>query len=256
MHPFFVAIGCPADSRSRRWCATFCDVRRTHPFKSRFGLVPDLRSRIIGSACVGIPLIGSSLSFFQKADQDAFYVALILVPLNTLAAVLQSQLAGFKEYGRIAVYSFIRVATNALALVFFVYVLKLGVHGALAAVGVASLAMVICSTRYLVVMWGLRYEPISSEAFRKLIRYGIRFYVARIGWGVDVRIGTLLLGVLASKAGRRVVCCWQRVDDAVRHCIEFRFHRVTANGNGVYEGQARACFVLFEMLRVGNRYDS
>ena len=152
------------------------------------------------AACVGIPLIGSSLSFFQKADQDAFYVALILVPLNTLAAVLQSQLAGFKEYGRIAVYSFIRVATNALALVFFVYVLKLGVHGALAAVGVASLAMVICSTRYLVVMWGLRYEPISSEAFRKLIRYGIRFYVARIGWGVDVRIGTLLLGVLASKA--------------------------------------------------------
>ena len=152
------------------------------------------------AAGIAIPLIGSGLSFFQKADQRAFYVALILVPLNTSAAVLQSQLAGFKEYGRIAVYSFIRVATNALALVILVYVLQLGVHGALVAVGIGSLVMVVCSTRYLVAKRGLSYRPISSGALHKLIRYGVQFYVARIGWGVDVRIGTLLLGVLATRA--------------------------------------------------------
>ena len=152
------------------------------------------------AAGVAIPLISSSLSFFQKADNNAFYISLLLVPLNTFAAVLQSQLVGFKEYGRIAVYSFIRVVTNILALVLLVYILKLGVHGALAGVGLASLAFVLCATRYLVAMRGLKRVSVSSDSFRKLIRYGTKFYVARIGWGIDVRIGTLLLGVIASAA--------------------------------------------------------
>lgn len=152
------------------------------------------------AAGVSLPLIGSSISFFQKADKDAFYLSLLLVPSNTFAAVLQNQLAGYKEFGRIAVYSFIRVATNILALVLFVYVLKLGVHGAIVAVGVASLALVICATRYLVAMRGLTFVSITRDSFRDLIRYGAKFYVARIGWGVDLRIGTLLLGVLATTA--------------------------------------------------------
>ena len=152
------------------------------------------------AAGVAIPLINGDLSFFEKADNDAFYVSLLLVPLNTFSAVLQSQLAGFREYGRIAVYLFIRVVTNLLALVLFVYILKLGVHGALAGVGVASLAFLIFATRYLVVKKGLTWVSVSADSFRKLIRYGTKFYVARIGWGVDVRIGTLLLGVLATTA--------------------------------------------------------
>ena len=152
------------------------------------------------AAGVAIPLISSSLSFFQKADDNAFYVSLLLIPLNTFAAVLQSQLAGFKEYGRIAVYSLIRVVTNILTLVLFVYILKLGVHGALASVGMASFVFVMCTTRYLVAKRGLTCVSVSSDSFKKLIRYGTKFYVARIGWGVDVRIGTLLLGVLATTA--------------------------------------------------------
>ena len=144
-----------------------------------------------------LPMIASDLPFFQKSSAASFHVALLLVPLNTVAAAVQSQLAGLRRYGRLALFSLVRVGGNGVFVVLLVIVLDLGVVGAVAASCVSSLVMIVVCVRDLRRHEGLRWEVPARSSVRKILRYGFAYYLARVGWGVDVRIGVLFLGMLA-----------------------------------------------------------
>ena len=123
-----------------------------------------------------------------------------MVPLTSFAIAVQHQLAGLRRFARLALFSLVQTAANGLALVLLVVGLGLGVDGALLAGCVSSLVMIVVCLRDLRRNAGLRWELPSRVGFTRVLRYGLKYYVGRIGWGVDLRVGVLLLGMLAGRA--------------------------------------------------------
>ena len=149
---------------------------------------------------LAIPLINSDIAFFRKAEPSSLHLALVLIPLATFSNAVQHQLAGLRRFMRLALFSLVQTTANGLALVSLVVGLQLGVDGALFAACVGNLAMIIVCLRDLRRNAGLTAEIPARSALVLVLGYGLKYYIARIGWGVDVRIGILLLSMLAGRA--------------------------------------------------------
>ena len=80
-----------------------------------------------------------------------------------------------------------------------VLVLQLGVDGALWAACVGNLIMIMACLRDLRRNADLTAEMPARSTLVMVLRYGIKYYIARIGWGVDIRVGILLLSMLAGR---------------------------------------------------------
>ncbi len=143
--------------------------------------------------------IDSGWSYFDKADARAFRMTLPMIPLSLLVAALQLQLAGLRRFPQLALFAVAFTTSNLIGVGVLVWWLELGVVGAVAAHW-ASLALVIALLlRDLRVHCGLRWAPIGREQLGPVLGYGIRYYLARIGTSVDLRIGIVLLGLLAAR---------------------------------------------------------
>ena len=148
---------------------------------------------------VSIPLVESDIPFFAKASRRSYYLALSIVPLNSFAAAVQNQLAGFRRFGHIALFSMLRSLSNGLCVIVLVYLLPLSVDGALLSVGVSGAVMIVLGIRHLRLHFGLTLEYPKKSTLVDVVVFGLRFFVARIGWGVDFRIGTLIVASLAAR---------------------------------------------------------
>ena len=158
---------------------------------------------LIGSALAAvaaIPLIHSDLDFFRNADASSFHTAILLIPVCALSFAAVLQLEGLRRFGRLALFSFLRSALGAVAIAVFVWVLDLGVDGAILALALAHLAMVAACAADLRRHCGLVPELPTREGLRAVLRYGLKEYPARIGQAVDFRVGSLLLGMVAGRA--------------------------------------------------------
>ena len=151
-------------------------------------------------ATLAIPLITSDIEFFRKAEAGSFHLALVLIPFTTFSSAVQHQLAGLRRFRRLALFSLFQTTANGLSLVCLVVVLRLGVDGALLAGCVGYLVMIIVCLIDLRRNEGLIWEISSRSGLLAVIRYGLKYYIARIGWGDDVRVGILLLTMLAGRA--------------------------------------------------------
>lgn len=148
---------------------------------------------------LGWVLINTDFSFFQKADQSAFEIALCLIPLTVLVTILQLHLAGLRKFARLGVMTVLQAAI-CLGLVFvFVFVLDLGVNGALAAQAV-SLILVACALLFeLRRNCGLVLVVPKWQHFQTVLSYGFRYYVARVGNLVDQQMGAIILAIFATR---------------------------------------------------------
>ena len=158
---------------------------------------------LIGSViAVGaaLPLIQSNLPFFQNADVNSFHLALLFVPLFSLSAVIELQFAGLRRFVRLAVFSTLRSVIIVLTIVILVWGLGLGVDGALMSVALGYLVMIVIGVTDLIWHCGLIFEMPSRAAFRRIIDYGLKEYVAKVGFAFDPRVGGLLLGIVAGRA--------------------------------------------------------
>ena len=158
---------------------------------------------LLGAAiatALGLPLIHSDLPFFEKAESSSFYLALVLIPSTTLANALRHQLVGLRRFARVALFSLAQSVSNALALVGLVLILEFGVNGALLALCIGNLAMIILCIRDLRKHAGLEWKFPAGSGLAGVFTYGLKYYVARIGWGLDVRAGVLVLGLLAARS--------------------------------------------------------
>ena len=152
------------------------------------------------SAAIAVPLIHSGVTFFQKAEPGSFYLALALVPVIAFSNAMQHHLVGLRRFARLALFSLMQAAANGLVAASLVLGLRLGVNGALIAVCIGDLVMIIVCFRDLRRHAGLAWETPSRRALGEVLRYGLKYHAARIGSSVDARFGVLLLGVLADRS--------------------------------------------------------
>ena len=157
---------------------------------------------IVGSALGALltwPLINSGLTFFEQADASSFYLALALIPLTALSLSLELQLAAFRRFTRIALYTLTRSVVMVAGIALLTWYLEMGVDGALLAVIGGHLAEVLLYLRDLRRHCGLGLERPTRAGFRQVFSYGLRFHVARVVAAFDPRIGILMLGVVATQ---------------------------------------------------------
>lgn len=152
------------------------------------------------AAAAAIPLIDSGLAFFRSADVDSFHVAVLLIPLSSLSYASALQLEGLRRFGRLGLFTFLRWTVGGVAVVVLVWMLDLGVEGALLALALGHLTLLGLSVADLARHCGLTPELPSREGLRQALRFGLKGHPARIGQAVDSRVGSLMLGLVA--AGR------------------------------------------------------
>ena len=153
---------------------------------------------ILGTA-VALPLIHSSLRFFQNADTASFYWALSLIPLVSLSTATHRQLAGLRRFVSLMAVSLIRSGVIVLANITLVWVLQLGVNGAIASLAMGHLSLFVFGIWDLKRNCGLTFEVPARAEFGWVINYGLKEYVAKVGSAVEYRIGGLLLGFIAGR---------------------------------------------------------
>ena len=156
---------------------------------------------LIGSGlavAAALPLIHSGLALFGKADPASFYLALVLIPLSTLMATTQRQIAGLRRFLQLAGFTLVRAGTVVLSTAALVWGLGMGVNGAIGALALGQAAMLTIGVFDLRRNCGLRFQIPSREAVGWVLRYGLRLYVVKIGSALEYRVSGLVLGLMAA----------------------------------------------------------
>ena len=151
------------------------------------------------ASVLSIPLISSELVFFAKADATSFHIALVLVPLTTFSNALRHQVAALLRFRRLAVFSLVQTSATGLTLVLVVMAFRFGVRGALISVCVGNIVMIVACIRDLKRNAGLGWRLPDQADILQVLRYGMKYHVARLGGGLDARIGVLLLSLMAER---------------------------------------------------------
>ena len=166
------------------------------------GVSVGLLTGVAGSAiaaAVGGFLIYSPLGFFQKAEPEAFWISLALVPLTIGVMVLQMQLAGQRRFARLGLIVVVQTSCNLLLIVACVRLLGLGVHGALLAQIVSSLIAFVLLVLDVRSAYRVRFLIPAWSRFREVFSYGLRYYPASIGNMIDLGLGTFVIAMLGSR---------------------------------------------------------
>ncbi len=158
---------------------------------------------LVGSVlatAIALPLVHSGLDFFQKADTPSFYAALALVPLTSFSQALEMQLAGLRRFARLMRILVVRSVVIILTLAILVGVLDLAVTGAVVSLAVGHLFLILACLWDLRRHCGLKFEATTRRQVSGVIGYGLKHYIAGISSALGERVGSLLLGLSASRA--------------------------------------------------------
>ncbi len=149
---------------------------------------------------LALPLIHSDIAFFRKAETRSFHLALVLVPLVAFSLAVEHQLAALRRFGRLAVFSLLRISANAVGILLLVWDRGLGVDGAVLAFAAAHGVMIAVCLRDLRRHCGLVLQRPARSSLARILGYGFRYHLARVGEGVGPHIGVLVLGLMATQA--------------------------------------------------------
>ena len=158
---------------------------------------------LVGSVlavALALPLTHSGLAFFSKAAPGAFQLSLLLIPLISCSYTLDLQLAGLKRFRSLAALLLTQSAVVVLLTLGLVWQLDLGVQGAILAMAAGHGVLLIGGLWDLRRNVGFRVQPPSLARFRRILGFGARYHLTRLGNEIEPRIGVLVLGMLASQA--------------------------------------------------------
>jgi len=164
------------------------------------GVAVALAFSLLGSlaaVAIGYLLIVSGFSYFDKASRSDFLLSLALIPLFSIEFALSAQLAGLRNFVKLGIIGVARTALNVALFVFFLWEMGLGVKGGLLS-QIITLSMLNVTYLFVLRRWcGLRFELPKLMNVISVLSYGGRYYIARVGRGMDRNLGTVLLGFMA-----------------------------------------------------------
>lgn len=158
---------------------------------------------LIGSGlamAVGRALMAHGASFFEKAPRASFYVSFAIMPVSALSNALVMLLVALRRFTWFAIASIANVAVQLVVSLVLIWGFGLGVNGALLAVVAGSGASVVLCLICLRSAGGLGRARLEYSHFRKLLSYGLRYYIARLSNLVHFRVGTIILSFFAVSA--------------------------------------------------------
>lgn len=144
-------------------------------------------------------LLHSPLWHRLMGDASGFGAMLTLLPLLLFTTTCELQVAGLRQFRALGVASVLRNAMQLAGLLLFVTALGGGVAAALwvtaaSAVGYFAYTAIVLRQR------GARPTLRLDGALGATLRYGIRFYVARLGNSLELALGVVLLGAIGTQA--------------------------------------------------------
>lgn len=157
---------------------------------------------LFGSAVamlIGWLLIGSSHPFFAKAASGSFRLSLLMIPLYALNVALGLLLAGVGRFGVMGALNLVSIVLNLVFTVLLVGVAGQGVNGAIWALLLSYLVTVALQSRAMAQSSGGFEWPRLGDIGR-VVSYGLRFYVARLGNVLNLQVGTIVMAWMAAPA--------------------------------------------------------
>jgi O-antigen/teichoic acid export membrane protein len=151
------------------------------------------------AVAVGAVLVRMPWEFFDKASPTAFYVALALVPANFLSLTLLRMLIQVREFTWYGVLSSGRHLLYLGALVVIVWVLDLGVVGAILAMLVSSVLGLVPVLALMRRKYDLRWVWPTRSSLGQVLHYGVRYYFGKVSNLVNMQVGTIVLAMFAPK---------------------------------------------------------
>ncbi len=148
---------------------------------------------------VGWGLLQLPLTFFDKASPTAFHLALLSIPFTLASTVFTGLLTAVQRFKVFALLHVISLATTLTCTVLLVWVLDLGVEGALVAPLLGGGLTTTLALLYLRKAFGLRWVSPSFDALREMLSYGLRFYFGRLSYFINYQAGLIILAFYATR---------------------------------------------------------
>ena len=152
------------------------------------------------AAVVMLPLVNSELRFFDTAQNSSYYISFLLVPAIMISGATLRQLAGLRQFTRLAIISLVQSATVLLSIVFLVWIMRLGVNGAIVSLLISHLLSTAGGVIVLRRHCGLSFQCPKWAGLKIIFRYGLRDYGASVGLAGGSMVITLALGFMAEPA--------------------------------------------------------
>ena len=149
---------------------------------------------------LGIIMMQMHLSFFTKASQESFYLALLYIPISMLTSFFSLLLIGLRQFKWMAIFSILQSVVQLVGVIFLVWIFGLGVNGALTAVLLVGLIVIALNFILLRKKYGLTLIWPSINHLHNIFSYGIRYYFARFSNILNFRIGTIILAFFVSRS--------------------------------------------------------
>jgi O-antigen/teichoic acid export membrane protein len=157
---------------------------------------------LIGCAAaigVGLLLMQMPLAFLLKASPQAFYLALGLIPTSLFSGSCVRLFSALGEFRWQAILTSVLTPMQPLFYVLMIWVLRLGVEGALLAIllnNVLTLAAALAFFRW---KHDLTWARPTLKGVYDMFHYGIRYYGGQVSNQVNFQAGTIILAFFASK---------------------------------------------------------
>jgi O-antigen/teichoic acid export membrane protein len=139
------------------------------------------------------------IGFFSKASYDAFSLALISIPSALMSVILLRLLTAVRMFRWFAILSILHIALHLCCVGVFVGYLSWGVKGALCAVIMRDVAIVVVALVLLRLKLGMSVVCPTFGKLSEMYHYGARYYVGKLSNRVNSRLSTIVLAFFATK---------------------------------------------------------
>lgn len=173
---------------------------------------------LASGAAIGLGMIAINWpwAFFQQATPVEFKLALVLVPFYLLCTDLPRL---FTAVYKFKLFAFISLGHSFFQLVFtvvFVWILRGAVRGALWASIASSAVIILASLFFFRRRCGLRWVCPVPAKMLALLKYGIRYYLAKVSNMANLQAGSVALAFFAT----RVEVGWFAVAARITQLVE------------------------------------
>ncbi len=160
-----------------------------------YGAIASMAAMAAGWFAIGLPL-----AFFQQAAPEEFKLALLLVPATLFGVDLPRLFTAVFKFrifaGLVLAHSFLQLIFTVL----FVWILRGSVRGALwASIWSAGIVVVISLVLFRREC-GLRWVRPTASNLGAMLKYGLRYYLAKISNMMNLQVGPIILAFFATRA--------------------------------------------------------